>query len=107
MLKNKAGIQALPISTQEWRFKTKDDLIYIKNINSKDCNFQNFNVLEVTFGGIVTEKCWRENKAEQLWKKGAPNQEGYFTLENSKVSKVMTAINTELIQVKGNLYMDS
>ena len=106
MLKNKAGIQALPISTQKWRFKTKDDLIYIEN-KLEDPDIFCFNVLEVTIGGYVTEKCWRENKAEQLWKKGAPNQEGYFTLENSKVSKVMTAINTELIQVKGNLYMDS
>ena len=45
---------------------------------------------------------FEENKAEQLWKKGVPNDEGYFTLENSKVPKVMTAISPTSLELKGN-----
>ena len=43
------------------------------------------------------------NKHEQLWKKGETNAEGYFTLENYKVSKVMTAISLISLELKGNI----
>ncbi len=43
-----------------------------------------------------------EGKAEQLWKKGVPNDDGYFTLENSKVPKVMTAVSPTSLELKGN-----
>ena len=85
-----------------WNFKTKDDLIYIENSSKTK-------VLEATSKGNVFLMDFEEDKAEQFWKKGAPNDEGYFTLENSKVPKVMTAIaslgegTAERIQIKGSI----
>ena len=35
---------------------------------------------------------FEEGKAEQLWKKGKLNSEEYFTLENSKGPKYLTAV---------------
>lgn len=46
-----------------------------------------------------------EYKDEQLWKKGEPNIEGYFTLEDAKSQKVMTAVSEEKIEMKGKLLM--
>ena len=68
----------------KWNFKTKDDLIYIENSIAMQ-------VLEATSNFYVLLEDFEEDKAEQLWKKGEPDAEGYFTLENSKVAKVMTA----------------
>ena len=88
-----------------WNFKTKDDLIYIENsLKTK--------VLEITNSGKVFLKDIEEGKAEQLWKKGEPNAEGYFTLENYKVPKVLTAIASvgqgpaESLEVKGNITLN-
>ena len=45
-------------------------------------------------------------KAEQLWKKGEPDAEGYFTLENYYVlPKFMTAISESGLKIKGNITM--
>ena len=52
-------------------------------------------------GGVILE-VYEEDKAEQLWKKGKPNAEGYSTLENSKVPKIMTAISSSILRVIGN-----
>ena len=85
--------------TPAWNFKTKDDLIYIENSLEKK-------VLEITSNGKVFLKDLEEDKAEQLWKKGEPNAEGYFTLENSKVPKVMTAVYSRsriILEIKGNI----
>ena len=51
---------------------------------------------------VILEK-FEEDKHEQLWKKGEPNAEGYFTLENYKVSKVMTATSSISLELKGNI----
>ena len=57
-----------------WNFKTKnDDFIYIENISKTK-------FLGTTSDGQVILEDFEENKAEQLWKKGMPNAEGYFTL---------------------------
>ena len=45
-----------------------------------------------TSDGKVIEEVKVEGKAEQLWKKGKTGSDGYFTLENSKVTKIITAI---------------
>ena len=45
---------------------------------------------------------FEEGKASQLWKKGELDAEGYFTLENSEVSMVLTAISGSLA-VKRNI----
>ena len=44
-----------------------------------------------------------QDRAEQLWKKGKPNNEGYFSLENFKVPKFLTAISTRCLEIKGNV----
>ena len=40
---------------------------------------------------------------DQIWKKGELNCQGYFTLENSQVPKVMTAISSKSLEMKGNI----
>ena len=99
MLKNKAGLWK---SVDKWVFKTGDnDLIYIEN-NSKT------SVLEATSDGNVIEEVLLEGKAEQLWEKGTPNAEGYFTLKShSETPKVITAISESGLKIKGNLRYSS
>ena len=83
-----------------WVFKTKTDLIYIENIVSKK-------VLATTNDGKVIPEDYEDGKAQQLWKKGEPNAEGYFTLENVKEAKIMTAIhsfNHFALKIKGNIH---
>ena len=84
------------VSDEKWVFKTKTNLIYIENIKTKK-------VLESKNDGKVSQEDYEEGKAQQLWKKGDPNAEGYFTLKNSKEPKLMTAISTSDLQIKGNI----
>ena len=53
-------------------------------------------------GKVILEDV-EEDKDEQLWKKGVPDAEGYFTLENSNMLKFMTAISESGLEIKGNL----
>ena len=72
------------------------ELICIENINkTKVCGTNND-------WKVILEK-FEEDKYEQLWKKGKPNAEGYFTLESYKVSKVMTATSSISLELKGNI----
>ena len=45
---------------------------------------------------------FEEGKANQLWKRGKPDIEGYFTIENSEVPEVLTAISESGLEIKGN-----
>ena len=95
-LKNKDGLWK---SDDLGIFKPKkDDLFYIENTNKAK-------VLGSTDDGKVILEDFEEDKAEQLWKKGNPNAEGYSTLENSKVPKIMTAISSSVLQMKGNIIL--
>ena len=96
MLQNKAKIWMSDEFANSWVFKTKTNLIYIENIVSKK-------VLGTTNDGKVIPEDYKEGKAQQLWKKGEPNAEGYFTLQNFNESKLMTAISTSELQIKGNI----
>ena len=59
-------------------------------------------VLEAdTSDGKVIQKDFVKDKAEQLWKKGEPDAEGYFTLQNSGEPKVLTAISESSLEIKG------
>ena len=91
MLINKEGLW---ISDEAWNFKIKNDLVYIENISKAK-------VLEATIDGEVIFEDFKENKAEQLWKKVNYFTEGYFTLENFKVPKVMTANSSSILQIEG------
>ena len=96
MLKNK---KATWMSDEQWNFKTSnDDLIHIENISKTK-------VLATASDGQVILEDLEEGKAEQLWKKGKPDAEGYFTLINSKVPKIMTAISPSVLQMKGNIIL--
>ena len=94
MLQNKDGLWT---SDDEWNFKTKDDFIYIENISKTK-------VLGAKSHGEVILEDFEEGKAEQLWKKGEPDAEGYITLENYYVlPKYMTAISESGLEIKGNI----
>ena len=94
MLQNKRGLWT---SDDEWNFKTKDnDLIYIKNISKTK-------VLEATSDGKVIQKDKVKGKAHQLWKKGKSDPGGYFTLINSGMPKLITAISESVMKIKGNI----
>ena len=105
MLENKAGFWK---GSHEWNFRTKMnsvDLIYIEYIISSGppLNIEKTLILEAKNGAVTFELDIEENKAEQLWKKGEPNTEGYFTLKNSKVPKLLTAISAEILTIQGTL----
>ena len=54
-----------------------------------------------TSDGKVIQEVFVADKAEQLWKKGEPDAEGYFTLQNSGEPKVLTAISESSLEIKG------
>ena len=94
MLQSKEGLW---MSDDKWNFKSKDDFIYIENIS------------KAKFWGTKTQtknfndKVILEDVAKQFWKKGKPNAEGYSTLENFKMPKIMTAISSSILRVIGNI----
>ena len=93
-LENKAGLWK---SVDSWSFKTKnDDLISIENTSKTK-------VLEATSDSKVIEEAFVEGKADQLWIKGEPDADGYFTLTNSETEKVLTAISSDAFEFKGNI----
>ena len=106
MLQNKAGLWK---GEHEWNFRTKrnsDGLIYIENIVTYVSDILNINetlVLEAKDGAVTLVVDVEENKAEQLWKKGEPNAGGYFTIENSKVPKILTATPSGVLTIQGNI----
>jgi hypothetical protein len=71
-------------------------MIYIENTS-------NTRVLGATSDGKVIQEFLVEGKANQLWKKGKPDDEGYYTLQNSGESKVLTAISERSLEIKGNI----
>ena len=52
-------------------------------------------------GKVIEEVKVVEGKADQLWKKGEPDAEGYFTFQNSGEPKVLTAISESSLEIKG------
>ena len=98
MLKNKEGLwKSDDDPNDNWEFKPQiDGWIYIENTSK-------IKVLGSTSDGTVIEEDKVEDKPEQLWKKGVPDAEGYFTLETSGVPKVLTAISESDLEIKGNI----
>ena len=91
-MKNKANLW---ISSENWNFKPKDELIFIENISLNK-------TLTTTIDGKVIQEDFEEDKSEYLWKKGELDTEGYFTLENYNVTKVLTVISESVLEIKGN-----
>ena len=59
--------------------------------------------MEAKNDGEVILEDFEDGNADQLWKKGESDADGYFTLENSKVPKVITAISKSGLEIKGNI----
>ena len=94
-LKNKEGLWK---SSDKWVFKDKDERIYIENISKTK-------VLGPSNDGQVILEDKDKEKDEQLWEKGVPDIEGYFTLKN-KNGKFMTVIFSKskkqfILEIKG------
>ena len=80
-----------------WTFKPKDDdLIYIENASKAK-------VLGATSDGKVILEDFEGGNAHQLWKKGELDAKDYFTLENSGVPKILTAISESSLEIKGSI----
>ena len=92
-LKNKEGILILD---KEWNITTKHTFFNIENISNKKL------VLGITNYGTVIEEEFVDSKPGQLWKKGKPDADGYFRLEGSKSSKILTATSSSNLEVLGN-----
>ena len=61
-------------------------------------------VLSAKSHGEVILEDFEEGKVEQLWKRGEPDADGYFTLENYDVlPRFMTAISEGGLKIKGNI----
>ena len=84
---------------KKWNFKFKDEFIYIENDSNK--------VLATENGVKIIEEDYKEGKHEQLWKIGDANIEGFFTLENYKVPKLLTFTTSSSLRIEGNFEMDS
>ena len=117
-LENKAGVSK---SDDLWIFKTKDGgMISIENQNPSKAKVLGatsngkgkvIKVLGATSNGKgkvkVIPEVLDEGKADQLWKKGELDAEGYFTLQNSGETKVpgepkvLTAVFGGGLEIKG------
>ena len=86
------------MSDEEWIFKKQKDFINIEKKNSSKTK-----VLGSSTDGKVDLEDFEKDKAQQLWKKGTPNPEGYFTLKIKHIPKVLTANSASTLQIKGNL----
>ena len=57
----------------------------------------------ITNDSKVILENFENNNDGQLWKKGEPNNRGYFTLENYKVSKFLTVASSTRLELKGKI----
>ena len=97
MLKNKAGVWK---SVDSWNFRPYGSYIYIEN-TSKENKVWTLGVS--TSLKVTLELDTLNGNAKQLWKKGDTDAEGFHTLENSAVPKVITAISESGLEIKGNI----
>ena len=59
-----------------------------------------------TNDGEVILEDFKEDKAEQLWKKGVSrsDSDGFYSLENSRETKFITAISSSNLEIKGKMF---
>ena len=92
-LKNKAD---KPILDKKWNITTKKTDISIVNILDRNL------VIGISNNGTVIEEDFVDGKPGQVWKRGKPDAEGYFSLKDSKSSKILTATSSSNLEVIGN-----
>ena len=87
-------------SNEVWNFTTQGNMILIENVSERK-------VLGISTNNIVIKKDEDQDDSTQLWKKGKPNAEGFFILENSEFPMVMTAMpgNTIIVRSKFDRFM--
>ena len=93
-MKSKSGTIWKP--EEQWTFVTAEkngSTGYIEN-SQKDIG------LGIN-GDSVHEVTSYQNDATQIWKKGEPDCEGYFTLTSLGSQKVLTAISDQILEIKG------
>ena len=99
LLRDKAGVW----KSVKWTLKTRaGGLVYIKNTRKPK-------VLGATDDGRVIEKFQIEGRNNQLWEKGEPDAQSYFTLENREnfsVPMFLTAISESDLEIRGNITQD-
>ena len=83
-------------STEDWKFINEGTKIYIGKTS-------HFDVLGMLWDDKVGPQAKDTDNDGQLWIKGKENFEGYFTLENSKSFKFLTAISANELKVEGNI----
>ena len=96
VLKSKSGTIWKP--EEQWTFVTAEkngSMGYIAN-SEKDIG------LGIT-GDSVHEVTSYQNDATQIWKKGEPDRDGYFTLTSLRSQKVLTAISDDIIEIRGKV----
>ena len=93
MLQNKEGLWK---SSDLWIFSSNESLIFIGNINKTM-------VWGISNDSKVILEILKKDVLGQSWKKGEPDAEGWFTLENYKVSKFVTAASSTSLELKGNI----
>ena len=92
VLKSKSGIIWKP--DEQWTFVPEESSSkgYIANTKDTTLGISGDSVIEVTS---------YQNDTTQIWKKGEPDEKGYFTLTSVKTQKVLTAISDEIIEIRG------
>ncbi len=75
-------------SNDQWNFGNNPNLSHIIENTSKS------KVLGTTSDGEVIEEEFDGNGTEQLWVKGEPNNEGYFTITTFESKLLLSAIQT-------------
>ena len=99
ILQNKNGLwkSGSQVPGRKWSFKSKGDLI---RIHYRDKVWGASNTAGYT-GISVDLEYIEDDKDGQLWKKGEPDKNGYFTLKNNRVPKFLTFVSS--ITVEGNI----
>ena len=93
------------MSNDEWNFKKKDEYddysYYIENISKSK-------VLAAKDDGEIVLEDFEEDKVGQIWMKIVSDDEGYSTLQNSRVLPkgipfwpFMTAISSNTLRIQG------
>jgi hypothetical protein len=92
LLTNKAKLWT---SKDNWDLIGDETSVYIANFSTK-------NVLTVSDPGVeVTEDTMVPFKSSQMWAKGEPNEEGFYTLTSIDSGKVLTANSALSLTIEG------
>ena len=85
-------------SKDDWDLIVDETSVCIQNKTTEK-------VLTITdSGGEVTEDTMVPFKSSQMWAKGEPNKDGYFTLTNIDSGKVLTTNSASSLTIEGKIF---